>query len=352
MRGLVSRSVLGLVALTLSCGGTGGATGAARHLDVAFVYADTGVAALGEMALGAKAAAADAGGVTLDVAAPPGITPDAPAEVGMLQSALRSSRDGVAYQTNQPDAFVQPLSDARSTGVPLIAIDTPPPPSSHVETYIGNSDFEIGQQLATAMLPVIPAGVSGQVLIGTLIPGFPVLDQRITGMEQVLREQRPLVQVVGPFQTNTDPDANLASWTAMVQRYPNALAYLAPADLDIASLAAIERQSNRHLVVGGCDIEDAALQAVKDGLAHTLISPEHWLKGYLSVRLLVDHARTGRALPQGWWNPGTLVVDQSNVDEVIARQHDAASRAQWFASEAQKQLANRASYVKPLSSAI
>src|SRR5690349_10284130 len=85
---------------------------------------------------------------------------------------------------------------------------------------------------------------------------------------------------------------------------------------------------------------------------HTLVSPEHWLKGYIAVRLLAQRAQAGRALPQGWWNPGTLVVNQSNIDEVIARQRDAASRDAWFSARAARQLADRARYVKPLSSAI
>jgi ABC-type sugar transport system substrate-binding protein len=343
---------MALALVTIACGGAGAATPGARHVNVAFIYAASGVGALDEMALGARAAAADSAGVTLDVEAPVGPASNAPAQVSMFRSAIRTSKDGVALQTNQPDVFVQPLQDAHATGVPLIAVDTPPPPSSHVDTYVGNSNFELGQQLATDMLSAIPAGATGQVVIGTPIPGFPVMDQRITGMLQVLRQQRPAVQVVGPINTTRLPPDNLAAWTAAVQKYPDALAYLAPADIDAASLAAVERQTGRYLVVGAVDIEDAALQGIRDGLVHTLVSPEHWLKGYLAVRLLIEHAQSGRALPHGWWNPGTVVVNQSNVDDIIARQRDATSRARWFASGAARQLASPAQYVKPLSSAI
>jgi ribose transport system substrate-binding protein len=127
---------------------------------------------------------------------------------------------------------------------------------------------------------------------------------------------------------------------------------MAPSDLDAASLADLQRQTGHRLLVGACDLEQAALQGVKDGLVYTLVSPEHWLKGYIAVRLLAQRAQSGRALPQGWWNPGELVVSQSNVDEVLARQQDEASRASWFRPRVQKQLADEAHYVKPLSAAL
>jgi len=315
------------------------------------VYSLAAVNPLVEMSMGARAAAQDSVNVSLSLAAPPGVIPDPSAQVTLFQTAIKSSRDGVAFQTNVPDAFVAPLQQARSSGVPLIAVDAPPPPSTGVSTFIGNSNFEIGQQLIGDLLNQIPAGATGQVVIGTPLPGFPVLDQRITGMLQLLKQERPGVQVVGPFDSKVAPPDNLAAWAAQIEKYPNALAYLGSTDNDAVSIAAFERQSGRRLLVGAADIEDDALRAVKEGLVHTLVSPEHWLKGYLAVRLLAEHAQSGRALPDGWWNPGTLVVDAANVDEIIARQRDNGSRAEWFASRVGKQLANPAQYVKPLSAA-
>ena len=108
----------------------------------------------------------------------------------------------------------------------------------------------------------------------------------------------------------------------------------------------------RRLLVGGCDLEAPALQAIKDGLVYALASPEHWLKGYIAIRLLAQHAQLGKDLPVGWWNPGALVVDQSNVDAIIARQKDEASRTRWFMPAVSKQFAHQGKYVLPLSAAI
>jgi len=284
--------------------------------------------------------------------APQGIQTGSEAEATLLQTTIKTARDGVAYQTLVPDALVQPLQEAHAAGIPLIAVDAPPPPSSGVDTFVGNSNFELGQMLAKEILGKIPANATGQVVVGNSLPGLPVLDQRVTGMIQVIRKERPGVQIIGPFDSKRGPDANLAAWTAEVKEYPNALAYLAPSDLDASTLARIERQIGRRLLVGGCDLEAPALQAIKEGLVYALASPEHWLKGYIAVRLLVEHAQLGKDLPKGWWNPGALVVDQENVDAIIARQKDEASRTRWFLPTATKQLAHQSQYVQPLSAAI
>jgi ribose transport system substrate-binding protein len=342
------------VAVVGACGSAGPdqSRGGPKHVSISFVYASRQVNAMQEMAMGASAAAQQSPGVAFSEAAPPRIADAGAAEAKLFQSAIRTSRDGVAYEAVAPDALLQPLREAHTAAVPLVAVDAAPPPSSHVDTFVGNSNFEVGQQLAIRMLQRIPAGATGQVVVGNPFPGFGVMDQRVTGMLQVVRQERPSVQVIGPFDSKLNPEANLAAWTEEVGQYPNALAYLAPGDLDAVSLAQVERQTGRRLLVGGCDLEAAALQAVKEGLVYALASPEHWLKGYIAVRLLIQHAQLGKSLPQGWWNPGALVVDQSDVDTVIARQKDEASRTRWFMPAVSRQFANQGKYVLPLSAAI
>jgi ABC-type sugar transport system substrate-binding protein len=341
-----------LVAMAASACGSASSQSSSglKHVNISFVYASTVLNAMQEMAIGARAGAEGSVGVTFNEVAPPGTAIDGPAEAGLFRTAAKAS-NGVAFQTLSPDVFFQPLQQAHSSGVPLVAVDTPPPPSSDVVTFVGNSNFQVGQMLATKMLDKIPAGAVGRVVVGNSIPGLPVLDQRITGMLQVIRQQRPSVQIIGPFNSHITPNENLAAWTAEVKQYPDALAYLAPSDLDAVSLAQIQRQTGRHLLVGACDLEAVALQAIKDGLVYALVSPEHWLKGYIAVRLLIEHAQLGKSLPQGWWNPGALVVDQSNVGDITARQQDAASRTNWFRPRVDKQFADQSQYLKPISAA-
>lgn len=69
------------------------------------------------------------------------------------------------------------------------------------------------------------------------------------------------------------------------------------------------------------------------------------------MKLLIAHAQQGKALPKGWWNPGFLVVDKTNIAKILARQKSAATRYAWFKAEAAAQLAHPSKYLKPLKDA-
>ena len=269
------------------------------------ITATTTQNAFQEMAFGAKAAAASEG-VKLRSAAPNGV--NGPQEVQLFQAAMQTAKDGIATMTTTPDLFVRPFSQAVARGIPQVSVDTPPPDGSDVETFVGNDNVAVGKVLAEAILAKVPADARGEIVIGNPIPGLPVLDQRVQGIEQVLREKRPQVKLVGPLNTGTEPTENFNAWSGIVQAHPDALAYLDPGDQAVVSLARIQQRTGRTLLVGGADVDPVALQAVKDGRVYALVDPEHWLKGYIAIALLARQARDGKALPKGWWDPGAALV--------------------------------------------
>jgi ABC-type sugar transport system substrate-binding protein len=329
-------------------GGGGGGSAAkkdAKDVKLAMITATTTQNAFQEMALGAKAAG-QAEGISLNSAAPNGI--NGPQEVAMFQSAMQTSKDGIATMTTTPDLFVRPFSRAVAAGIPQVSVDTPPPKGSNVTTFVGNDNVELGAMLATAMLDKIPENAKGEIVLGNPIPGLPVLDLRVQGMKQVLQKERPNIKLLGPFNTGPEPTQNYQAWQGIVKAHPNAIAYIDPGDQAVVSLARIEKQTGKNLLVGGADVDPAALEAIKDGRAYALADPEHWLKGYIAIALLARQARDGTKMPQGWWNPGGAIITAKNVDEIIARQKDAATRTAWYKANVDKQLANQGQYVKPL----
>ncbi len=88
-----------------------------------------------------------------------------------------------------------------------------------------------------------------------------------------------------------------------------------------------------------------ALEGVRDGLVTALVSPEHWLKGYLAIKLMAKSAQGDGDLPEGMWNSGALIVNDKNIDEIITRQKSEASRAEYFKDEVTKQLDNPDQYL-------
>src|SRR4051794_31186314 len=290
------------------------------------------------MALGAKAAAADTPGVQLTESAPAAV--DGPKEVQLFQAAARSSKDGVAMMTLTPDLFLRPLTTAASQNVPLVAVDVPPPKGAEeaVKLLIGNSNVEIGQDLAKALLPKIPEGTKGQILIGTDTPGLPVLEQRNQGFKDVMKKERPGITFL-VFDAKQSPTDNFNTWSAQVRAHPDAVAYVGPGSQAAVSLTRIQRKPGaKKLLVGACDLDQVAMEGVRDGYVEALISPEHWVKGYLAVKLMADSAQNGKPLPEGLWNSGALTVNKDNIDDILTRQKDAAARAAYFKDEVAKQL--------------
>jgi ribose transport system substrate-binding protein len=322
--------------------------GGATTAKVAFIYPTTTTNFAQEMALGAKAAADDTDGVQLTEAAPPEV--NGPKQVQLFQAATRTSKDGVAMMTLTPDLFIRPLQTAGSQGIPLVAVDVPPPKGTEdaVKLLIGNSNVEIGQDLAKALLPKIPEGTKGEILIGTDTPGLPVLEQRNAGFKEVIESERPGITFL-VFDAKQSPTDNFTTWSAQVKAHPDAVAYVGPGSQAAVSLTRIQKKPGaKQLLVGACDLDQVAMEGVRDGYVEALISPEHWLKGYLAVKLMADAAQSGKPLVEGLWNSGALTVNKDNIDEILERQKDAASRSAYFQDEVAKQLGSPDQYLSAM----
>src|SRR3954463_16334364 len=324
---------------------SGGGASGAKEVKVAFVYPTTTTNFAQEMALGAKQAADDTAGGNPTEAAPAEV--NGPKQVQLFQAAARTSKDGVAMMTLTPDLFLRPLNTAAEQNVPLVAVDVPPPKGAEdaVKLLIGNSNVEIGQDLAKALLPKSPADAKGQILIGTDTPGLPVLEQRNAGFKEVMQKERPGVTFL-VFDAKQSPTDNFNTWSAQVKAHPDALAYVGPGSQAAVSLSRIQRKPGaKKLLVGACDLDQVAMEGVKDGYVEAVVSPEHWLKGYLAVKLMAQAKQDGKPLPEGMWNSGALTVNAENIDDIITRQKDAASRSAYFKDEVAKQLSSPDQYL-------
>jgi ribose transport system substrate-binding protein len=325
--------------------GSGGGGGGGKSASLAFVYPTTETNFAQEMAMGAKAAAADRPGVNLKESAPANV--DGPKEVQLFQAATRASKDGVAMMTLTPDLFLRPLITAGQQDVPLVAVDVPPAKGAEgaAKLLIGNSNVGIGEDLAKALLPKIPKDATGEVMIGTDTPGLPVLEQRNQGFKQVMAKERPGLKMV-VFDAKQSPTDNYNTWSAQVKAHPNAIAYVGPGSQAAVSLTRIQKKpGQKKLLVGACDLDPVALQGVKDGYVQALISPEHFLKSYIAIALLAAQKQDGKKLPEGVWNTGELTVDAKNIDQILQRQKSAAAREAFFKPIADKQLADPSSYL-------
>ena len=304
--------------------------------------------AFNEMAYGAQAAAKDKN-ANLKTAAPNGVNP--PKEVALFQAAQQTSQDGIGLMTVAPDVFVRPFSQAVAKGIPLVAVDAAPLPGSGRQDV--RRQLQHGHRRAARHRAAQedPEERHGRGRDRQPDPGPALLLARINGMKQVLSKERPQLKILGPFNVGTEPTDNYNHWNDLVKAHPNAVAYMEPGDQGAVSFGRISKQTGKHYLVGACDVDPEALQAVKSGYVYALGDPQHFLKGYVAIALLADNATGKPKLPEGWFNPGSGIVTSANVDKVIAREQNNDDAHGVLQGHLDKELANPSAYIKPLSEA-
>jgi ribose transport system substrate-binding protein len=120
---------------------------------------------------------------------------------------------------------------------------------------------------------------------------------------------------------------------------------LAPSAQDATAWGLLGARKGFKLPSGGFDLEAGNLQAVKDGHVTYVMSPGHWLAGYIATRALANAKHKGEPLIKGLLLvPGEL-VSAGNVDAVIARQKSAEKVAAALAPVGDAVLANPSAHI-------
>lgn len=336
------------LALGIAAGlnGCAGGQSAAKSLprNVGFVVANKQLNFSKEMIEGFQIGVAQVGGVQDEVDGPDIV--DGAKQLQIFQDLTGTAKGGISVFTLSPELFAGPLADAVRSGIPVIAVDSPPLPASGVTLFVGNDNYELGKMLADLVIAELPADATGRIVIGTSSPGVPVLALRARGIRDEIKAKLPGVTPFGPLDTKQEVAANEAAWRTLVKVNPQALAFIGTGDADGWNLAKIRRGTNGTWLAGAFDLDPKSLAAVKRGDL-VLVSPEHFIKGEVAGRLQAQHAKDGKPLPEGWiYTPG-LAVNRDNIDEVVTRQASPQAKAAGLAAEIDKIMAGSA-HPRPL----
>ncbi|MCX4987264.1 MULTISPECIES: sugar ABC transporter substrate-binding protein [unclassified Streptomyces] len=343
-------AALATLAATAGCVDGSGSDGKSGELHMGIAVANISLNFAHEMVLGAESAASHRGNIDFKAVGPPNT--DGPAEVQLFQNLTARAKDGIVLENLDPPIFTRPAARAVDQGIPVVALDTSPTEGSKVGFYVGNDNYALGELMAKEALERLGGDPKGQIVIGVPNPGTPVLDNRAEGIADTFAKEAPDVEVLGPFQTYSDPGQNYSSWSAQVNAHPEALAFLGVGDADSYNLAKIKKAEHGTWLTAGFDVDPKTLDAVKDGSNFVTIDPQHFLKGYLSTAMLIDAVRDHDGkLPEGWFLSPGGVVDTSNIDEIITRQKSAKAAYDWYKPTIDKLLGNQKAQLKPLKDA-
>ncbi len=312
-----------------------------KPIELGFVYWETKTDAFVQMANGGLAVAALDPRVHLQTAAPDSGDPQQ--QAALFGPIAQTQTDGIVLQSLAAGPMTRPVMDAVAAGIPVVAIDAPPPEGSGVGLFITADNVGLGAQIAEKVLALVPADAKGSVIIGSTGIGVPPLDMRIKGMLAKIAELRPDLKIVGPVSTagvgKSSPEI-FASWDGLLTANPDAVAVLAPSAADATAWGLLGQRKGFKLPSGGFDLEAGNLQAVKDGTVSYIMSPGHWLAGYIATRALANAKLNGTPLIQGLLLvPGEL-VSADNVDAIIDRQQTAEKVAAALAPVGDDVLAN------------
>jgi len=322
-RRLAGRLAVAASGLVLALSGMGAALAQDKTVEIGFVYWETRTDAFVQMANGGKAVGDLNARVHVLTAAPDAGDPQK--QVALFGPIAQTQKDGIVLQSLSSGPLTRPVMDAMSAGIPVVAIDAPPPQGTDVGLFITADNVGLGAQLAEKVLSLVPKDAKGSIIIGNTGIGVPPLEQRTKGMIDTITKLRPDLKIVGPVSTfgvSGSSTEIYSAWQGLLSANPDAVAVLAPSAADATAWGLLAQRTGFKLPSGGFDLEAGNLDAVKKAYVSFIMSPEHWLSGYVATKALADSALNGTKLIQGLMLiPGKL-VDSSNIDEIIDRQSD------------------------------
>jgi simple sugar transport system substrate-binding protein len=201
-------------------------------------------------------------------------------QVEFMKSAIAQKVDGIACTLPDPAAFNDVVAEARSKGIPVIAINADAPQSQRM-AYIGQGNYEAGRSMGEQIVKLLPQG--GDVILAIHTAGAENLEARIKGVKDVLDQKGGFKYRV--VATGTDLVKAEALLGAALQANPNVKGMFGVEDVTgIAIGHIIERQKLKGKVFGGgFDLVSEVLDAIEKGNMQFTIDQQPYLQGFQGV---------------------------------------------------------------------
>jgi len=350
---LVVAMAVALAMLIVACGGASGGAGTdssgAENLRVSLILAVTNLPFSQRVQDGAETAARGTG-ARLDVTGPTTVDPTAQSQ--MLQEAIQQRPAGVVLQPVPPDLFTRPLRDARSADVPAVLFEQLPADFSSVTAFVAPDHKETGKTVANAIVDEL-VNKHGENVRGEIVTAYcvdlPPFQLGLQGAREVFDERLPNVDVIGPLLTAPEPNNNFAAWEEIMRAHPDALAYMGRCEADGPSLAKLKRQEKGDYVITAWDRAPQSLEAIKNGEMLAVMADPFFLEGYVPTRLIAEAAKGGEPVPQGWYDPGGVLVTEENVDEFTESEATPESQRAYYEDEIDEFFQDPQGQLRPLS---
>jgi simple sugar transport system substrate-binding protein len=235
--------------------------------------------------------------------------------VDMVETAVADQPDGLVVTITDAKALDQPVKEAIAKGIPVIAINVPDsrPFEEAIPylAYVGADDYKVGIEAAKRMLMEFGATPPKRGVILIHEVGHAGLEARAKGISEVFSEKGiPIERLAG----SPNASENYQALEAYLTRNPDTDAVFTLGPLGAhPTLKVLEDQGlTDKIKVGGVDLSDKMIAAIKDGKMVFTVEQQQYLQGYLPINLLILYNKYG-LIPHDDILTGPAIVDINNV---------------------------------------
>jgi len=244
-------------------------------------------------------------------------------QIALFEGLLAKGVQGIVTVAADAKAWEVPTNNAVDDGV-LVYHTNVGAPASKAHGIVGISGYEDGLMLGDAMfkLPEVQAlGDTAKVVVTECDPSLPVLQGRGNGVMDVMKEQQPNWEVLGPFVEGMSNEAAYTFYETQYTATPDVNIMISSCAFGVPAMVRHKQKTEgAEYIVVGYDLEPDALQGIKDGYASLTLGQRPFFQGYLPIMAMCEFLINGNPLATGWISPGNDVVTIENVDEVMARE--------------------------------
>ncbi len=289
-------------------GGGGGGGADTEQMTVAFItHAAPGDTFWDQVRAGAEAAAKK-DNVDLQYTA----DPEGGNQARLVQQAVDKDVDGIAVTLAKPGAMEGNVTRAVEADIPVVALNAGLDAwkDMGVQSYFGQ-DEKIAGQAAGERLKEEGAG---KTLCVIQEQGHVGLEDRCAGVKETFPESEKI------YVKGTDSSNVQSTITAKLQQ-DDSITHVLTLGAPFAMLAMQSAdQAGSDAQVVTFDLNDEAMQAIKDGDIGWAVDQQPWLQGYMAVDSLWADVNHGMAMGGG--EPvltGPAFVDESNIDVLMEK---------------------------------
>jgi simple sugar transport system substrate-binding protein len=245
-----------------------------------------------------------------------------PEQVNMFKAAIEAKADGIATSISDARAWAEPIAEARSRGIPVVAINCQEPDELRgtipYMAYIGMNEYEAGKMVAYRLLPKLEKGA--RVVVAIHQAGHVGLEARAKGITEVITEE--LGGTVDKLDITQDATQAIGILRSYLKANPDTAAIFTLGPLGaIPTIKMIKDDGLKDKILfASFDLDSNTIQAIKEGICIGTVDQQQYLQGFMAVVELYLNAKfkldpadydTGR----GWVTQETAEIVELLVEQ-------------------------------------